>query len=121
MQTLTGRWFGTGSSVDPDAVQAGAAATAAALAGRTAVAVFVFAAQSYDLSALLAAVRNEAGADVPIVGASTLGELSVDGPTRDGVAVAAMGGGGFTVRTRMARIDELGHREAGAAVAAALR
>jgi hypothetical protein len=120
MQTLTGRWFGAGSSVDPDAVQAGAEATAAALAGRTAGAVFVFAAHSYDLSALLAAVRNEAGPDVPIVGATTLGELSTDGATSDGVAVAAMGGSGFTVRTRMARIDELGHRAAGAAVAAAM-
>jgi hypothetical protein len=121
MQSATGRWFGTGHSTAPDSGKAGAEAAGAALAGRTPKAVFVFCSAGHDLDALLAGVRAEAGPDAAVVGATTLGELSSGGgPARGSVAVTALGGDGFTVRTRVAHIGGTGHREAGADVAAAM-
>jgi hypothetical protein len=119
MQTLSGRWFGAGGSDAADSAKAGAAATAAAVAGRDATVVFVFCATSHDLPALLAAVRQEAGPTAEVVGGTTLGELSTAGPTLDGVAVVALGGG-FTIRTRVADLGVDGHRDAGAEVAGAM-
>jgi hypothetical protein len=121
MQSPRGRWFGVGHSTAPDSTKAGAEAAAAALSGRTAKAVFVFAAPSHDLPALIDAVRAEAGPQVAIVGGSTLGEISSEGGvTKDGVAVTALGGDGFDIRTGIAYVGGNGHREAGAEVARAL-
>jgi hypothetical protein len=119
MQTHSSRWFGAGNSTAADSAKAGAEATAGAVAGREPAAVFIFCASTHDLPALLAAVRAEAGPGVTIVGGSTLGELSSNGPTLDGVAVVALGGG-FTIQTRVAELGEHGHRAAGAEVAAAM-
>ncbi|GAA3344460.1 hypothetical protein GCM10020358_47810 [Amorphoplanes nipponensis] len=121
MQTVTGRWFGAGHSTAPDSAKAGAEAVVAALDGRTPKAVFVFCSTGHDLTALLAAVRAEAGPDAEIVGCTTLGELSSAGGAALGsVAVTALGGDGFTVRTRAAQVGAHSHREAGADVAAAM-
>ncbi|MFI7543066.1 FIST signal transduction protein [Actinoplanes sp. NPDC049599] len=121
MQTVKGRWFGAGHSAAPDSVKAGAEAVATALGGRTAKAVFVFCSTGHDLTALLAAVRSEAGPAAEIIGCTTLGELSsTGGATLGSVAVIALGGDGFTVRTRAAQVGAHGHRAAGADVAAAM-
>ncbi|MGX6603911.1 FIST signal transduction protein [Micromonosporaceae bacterium Da 78-11] len=120
MQTHLHRWFGVGQSIAHDSAKAGAEAAAAAIGGRAPKAVFVFSSVAHDLPVLLAAVRAEAGPDAAIVGATTIGELSTGGMTVGGVAIAALGGDGFTVRTRMAHILEHGQRDAGATVAGAL-
>jgi hypothetical protein len=121
VQNVTGRWFGVGHSTAPDSAKAGAEAAAGALDGRTPGLVFVFCSTGHDLHALLAAVRAEAGSAAAIVGSTTLGELSSSGGAAVGsVAVTALGGDGFTVRTRVAHTGGHGHRAAGADVAAAM-
>ena len=121
MQTNPHRWFGAGQSSAADSAKAGAEAAAEAIGGRSAKAVFVFCAVGYDLPDLLAAVREEAGPDAAIVGSTTMGELGNAGMTVGGLAVAALGGDGFTVRTRAAAIDPDDPGAAGAAAAEALR
>jgi hypothetical protein len=120
MQSHSSRWFGAGRSVATDSVTAGTEAAAAAVDGRTPVLVFVFVSVAHDLPALLGAVRKEVGAGPVIVGSTTAGEISPAGPTRHGVAVGALGGDGFTVRTRAAQIGQEGDRAAGAKAAGAL-
>ncbi|GAA0479911.1 histidine kinase [Paractinoplanes deccanensis] len=120
MQINPHRWFGVGQSVAPDSAKAGAEASRAAIGGRTPKAVFVFASVSHDLPALLGAVRAEAGPDAEIVGCTTMGELGSAGVTDGGLAVAALGGDGFTVRVRVAPINRSDPRAAGAAAAEAM-
>lgn len=114
------RWFGAGHSTAVDSARAGAEAAASAIGGRTPAVVFVFCSVLHDLPALLLAVRAEAGEGAAVVGATTLGEIAWDGAGVGGVSVAALGGAGFTVRTRVAHHRDLGHREAGAAAAGAM-
>jgi hypothetical protein len=121
MQTHPHRWFGAGQSSAADSAKAGAEAAAEAIGGRDPKAVFVFASVAHDLPALLAAVREAAGPDAAIVGSTTMGELGNAGMTVGGLAVAALGGDGFTVHTRVAQIHEYDPRAAGAAAAEALR
>lgn len=120
MQSILHRWFGVGQSSAPDSRKAGAEAASEAIGGREAKAVFVFASVAHDLPALLRGVRIEAGPDAEIVGATTMGELGSAGTTDGGVAVAALGGDGFTVQARAARIQKSDPRAAGAAAAEAL-
>ncbi|WP_432831583.1 FIST signal transduction protein [Dactylosporangium sp. CA-092794] len=117
MLSIGERWFGAGHSTAADASKAGTEAAVAALAGRRAAAVFVFCSGGQDPATVLAAVRAEAGPDAVVVGGTGLGELSGAGATLHGVAVAAFGGAGFTVRAHAASIDELGARAAGAEAA----
>jgi hypothetical protein len=117
----THRWFGAGQSSAADSAKAGAEAATEAIGGRAPKAVFVFSSVAHDLPALLGAVRDEAGPDASIVGSTTMGELGNAGMTVGGVAVAALGGDGFTVHTRAAQIDEHDPRASGAAAAEALR
>lgn len=121
MQTNPHRWFGVGQSVAPRSRKAGAEAAAEAIGGREATAVFVFASVAHDLPELLDGVRLEAGSDAEIVGATTMGELGSAGVTDGGVSIAALGGDGFTVQTRVASISRSDPRAAGAAAAEALR
>lgn len=114
------RWFGAGHSTAPDSAKAGAEAAAAATGGRTPAAVFVFCSVEHDVPALLLAVRAEAGPHALIVGATTLGELAYDGAGVGGVAVAAMGGSGFTVRAEVGHVRDAGHRSAGVLAAGAM-
>ncbi|MEV6492271.1 FIST N-terminal domain-containing protein [Actinoplanes sp. NPDC051633] len=114
------RWFGAGHSTAADSGKAGAEAAASAINGRTPEVVFVFCSDHHDLPALLLGVRAEAGREATVVGATTLGELAYDGVSDGGVSVAALGGAGFTVRTRVAHIRDVGHRQAGAEAAEAM-
>src|SRR4051794_18196969 len=81
MRSSSDRWFGTGHSTAPDSAKAGVEAAAAALDGRRAEALFVFCSSTHDLSALVRAVREEAGDGPVIVGGTSLGEISAAGPT----------------------------------------
>jgi hypothetical protein len=119
MSSTSERWFGAGHSTAADSAKAAGEAAAAAIAGRTPAAVFVFTSGGHDLAAVLAAVRAESG-DAVIAGGTGFGELTAAGATEHGVAVAALGGPGFTVRAHAADIAELGAREAGAAAARAM-
>ncbi|WP_426507864.1 diguanylate cyclase domain-containing protein [Dactylosporangium sp. McL0621] len=117
MSSTSERWFGAGHSTAADSARAGGEAAAAALAGRTPAAVFVFTSGGHDAGVVLAAVRAQAPGAV-VVGGTGAGELTAAGATVHGVAVAALGGPGFTVRARAAGIGPLGAR---AAAAAAMR
>lgn len=114
------RWFGSGHSTAPDLAKAGAEAAAAAIGARTPSLVVVFCSSRVDLPAMLLAVRDEAGGDATVVGCTGFGEVANDGVSVGGVAVAALGGDGFTVRTHVAHIRDAGHRAAGAAAAGAM-
>lgn len=120
MASVSGmRWVGSGASGSADAAEAGRAACAAALAGRTDAALLVvFASDALDLEALGEAVRA-AAPGVPLVGCSTSGEIAAQGATDGGVVVMALGGPGFSVATAAAAVPEHGLRGAGAAVAQA--
>ncbi|WP_433293568.1 FIST signal transduction protein [Actinoplanes sp. CA-030573] len=114
------RWFATGHSTLPDPAAAGAAAADAAIAGRAPVVVFVFCSVGYHVPEMLDAVRARVADGTVIVGATTSGQMATGEVSGDGVAVVALGGSGFQVRTRVAR-DVTGHpRAGGAAIAAGL-
>ncbi len=113
---LTARWAGSGHSTSADSAAAGRAATDAALDGRVAELLLVFCSVRDDLEVLLEAVRGRAAADTVIVGCTSMGELTSAGPQDGGVVVLALGGG-FEVRTRVARDVADGRRQAGVDVA----
>jgi hypothetical protein len=113
MASENSRWYGVGHSVAPDATVAGTEAVVAALAGRDAALVLVFCSVGYDLTALLEAVRANVGAGTAIAGCSTLGQVALPVPSNDGVFVAALGGTGFQVSTRVGRDASQRRREAG--------
>ncbi len=114
------RWFSVGHSALAEAAAAGAQAAQAALAGRSASLLLVFASISYDLPSLLAAVSEAAGEHTAIVGCSSMGEFAARGATDDSVVIAALGGPGFEVRTQLSRDASTRRRESGMEAAAAL-
>jgi hypothetical protein len=113
------RWTATGASHDPDPRRAGLEAASQALTGDDARPLVVFASGAYDLKQLLAGVADVVG-DVPVIGCSTAGEISTDGPGTAGVVTMALGGPGFSVATAAASADVGGLRQASAEVAASV-
>lgn len=113
------RWFGVGQSMSSDPATAGAQAAQAALQGRQAALVVVFASLPLSVPEMAEAVHAEAGGDVPLIGCSTSGEFSPAG-RGNGVVVLALGGAGFDVSVRAVAEGTVGLREAGASVAAGL-
>src|SRR5580704_5123144 len=96
------RWAAVGASTETDSRTAGRLAAARALAGgEEARLLVVFASDGHDAGELLAGIHEQAG-NVPLVGCSTAGEISTDGPTDAGVTVLALGGEGFTAATAAA-------------------
>jgi hypothetical protein len=112
------RWFGVGSCVG-DQERAGARAADDALIHDDPKLLIVFCSQAYDLRQLLRQIRARAG-DVPLIGCTTAGEIATVGPSDASVVVAALGGGGFAVRTAVASEVSGNLREAGARVARSL-
>ena len=110
------RWMAVGRATGPDAAQVGEQATRKAQQGSDPRLLVVFAADSYDPAALLAGVRS-AAPDVPVVGCSTRGEITPDGPADGTVVVTAMGGEGLVVSTAWAEDAADRQCEAGAEVA----
>ncbi|WP_436533952.1 FIST signal transduction protein [Actinoplanes sp. HUAS TT8] len=114
------RWFGSGHSTLSDPAAAGAEAATAALHGRDPAVVFVFCSIGYQVPELFTALREQVGADTVIVGCTTSGQLADGRVSRNGVAVTAWGGAGFSVRTHVARSVTGRLREAGAEAASCL-
>lgn len=99
-----GRWAEVGSSTEQDSFAAGARAAAAASAQRDASLYLVFAGQSHEHEQLIAGVASEAHAGAVVVGCTTGGEITADGPTDGGVVVMALGGPGVSTAVRCADI-----------------
>jgi len=110
------RWLSVGRSADPDSRRAGAEATRQAIQGEDPKILVVFGSADYDAAALIAGIR-QAAPDVPIVGCSTRGEITPDGPADRAVVVTAIGGPGFTISTAFAEDAGSRQREAGDLVA----
>ena len=110
------RWFGSGSAVGLPPREAGARATRLALSGRDPALLVVFCSALLDPAEVLAGVHEVAG-DAPLIGCSGEAVLTADGATQAGVAVIALGGQGFTVRTAYAQPASDRQRAAGARVA----
>jgi hypothetical protein len=110
------RWVGVGQSAVEDAFTAGSEAASQALRGPDAKLVIVFCSQSYDLTELLRGIHRSAP-EVPLVGCSTAGEISTNGPSDATVVVAVLGGSGFQVAVASAAAVRGRLREAGAEVA----
>ncbi|GAA2623376.1 FIST signal transduction protein [Paractinoplanes durhamensis] len=113
------RWFGVGSSVLPDPARAGAQACHAALEGRPASLLIVFASPSHATPEMAAAVHAAAGGDVLMIGCSTSGEYTPDGRIA-GVVVNALGGPGFTASVRAVPYESMDLYAAGATAAGCL-
>jgi hypothetical protein len=115
-KTEPSRWLGVGHSTDDSAERAGRSAAADAISGRSPELVMVFCSERYDLRALLASVRSQAGS-AEVIGCSTAGEIATNGASEASVVVMALGGSGFTVRTALATGAAGDLRRAGATAA----
>ena len=113
------RWLDVGQADDRDSRLAGKRAADAALKGRSAALLIVFASDSHDLEQLLESI-NERSAGAPLIGCSTAGEIATDGPGDAGVVVTALGGDGFVVRTAVAENASERLRAAGAEAASCM-
>jgi hypothetical protein len=110
------RWFGSGSAMGLPPREAGARATRQALSGPDPALLVVFCSALLDPAEVLAGVHEIAG-DTPLIGCSGEAVITADGATQAGVAVVALGGPGFTVRTAYAQPASDRQRAAGARVA----
>jgi hypothetical protein len=111
------RWLAVGTSTQPDPTRAGAEAAEAAMRGVDPGLVVVFCSDRKDPAKVIAAVNATTGG-VPLVGATTAGEISTGWAGDDGVVVTAVGGSGLTVATAAATGIGGRGRAAGAEVAA---
>jgi hypothetical protein len=113
------RWIGVGraSTAEPSM---GSHALRLALAGRNPALVIAFASSELDLPLLVEDLRRSVEAETPVVGCTTAGEISSDGPTDGGVVVVAFGGPDFSVAAAVAENVSTGLRGAGAKVAGAV-
>ena len=115
----TPRWLGVGRSSESNARVAGKAAARDALRGHDPRLLLVFASERYALDGLLGAIRAEVG-NVPLIGATSAGEIATAGPSAESVVVVAWGGPGFSVATSVAANVSRRLRAAGAEVASSL-
>jgi hypothetical protein len=113
------RWIGVGraSTAEPSM---GSHALHLALDGRTPALVMAFASSELDLPLLVDDLRRSVEAQIPVVGCTTAGEISSDGPSDGGVVVVAFGGADFSIATAVAEDVSAGLRDAGALVAGAV-
>jgi hypothetical protein len=117
--TSASRWIGVGRA--STAVPSMAShALQLALAGRTPALVIAFASSELDLPLLVEDLRRSVDREVPVVGCTTAGEISSQGPTDGGVVVVAFGGPDFSVAAAVAENVSAGLRDAGALVAGAV-
>ncbi|WP_189331298.1 FIST signal transduction protein [Actinoplanes ianthinogenes] len=111
------RWFGVGRSMLADPAEAGTQVCREALGARRASLVIVFASLSHSTPEMAAAVHAAAGGDVLMIGCSTSGEYTTDGPVA-GVVVNALGG--YAASVRAVPHDSMDLYAAGETVASAL-
>ncbi len=110
------RWVSVGRSSDPHSRAAGRQAAAEAMARGDAALILVFCSAAHDLTDLVAGVREVSGG-APLIGSTTAGELTGEGPSDGGVVVMVLGGPGFSVATAAATGIGPRLRQAGAEVA----
>jgi hypothetical protein len=110
------RWLGVGRSNDTSPATAAADAVGAAITGDDPKLLIAFCSESYNLPAL-AAELDAAGGGIPLIGASTAGEIAASGPGDSSVVVTAIGGPGFEVATGVGRNASADLRAAGASAA----
>ncbi len=111
------RWVGVGRSDAADTRTAATDAVATALQGRDDVRLLiVYASPRDDLTELVAEVHRASGG-APMIGCTTAGEITADGPGDGGLVVAAFGGPGFTIVTGLAEDASRDMRQAGRASA----
>lgn len=91
------RWFAVGQA-DGSEQEPGARAADRALVRDDAKLLVVFCSESHDLAAVVSQVSARSDG-VPLIGCSTAGEISTDGPRDASVVVAALGGDGFSIET----------------------
>jgi hypothetical protein len=94
--------MGVGRSSATDSRTAATEAAGHALTGVDPKLLVVFSAITHEPAMLLAGVRDVAGADVPVIGCTTRGEICTAGISDGAVVVAAIGGPGFAVTTAAA-------------------
>ena len=111
------RWFGVGSSTCSDSQRAGAQAAEGALSGADAKLAVVFYSDRHDPKAVLAGINATTGG-IPLIGATTGGEIANGWAGDAAVVVTAIGGTEISATTAMACGVSTGHRAAGASVAA---
>lgn len=111
----------TGHAGGETGFEAGFKAAGEAVAGMAEPKLLIaFASDSLDLGSTLAGITERAGS-VPLIGCSTAGEISTDGPCEASVVVTAIGGPGFEVATGVSRGASASLRDAGASAAGCLR
>ena len=113
------RWVGAGGSTAADVESAVDESWSAAVAGREPGLVIVFCSTAYSLADVAAAVQARAGG-APVIGCSTSGEVATAGPSESGLALWALGGEGFDVRTGAGQGSPDGLRSAAAEAAACI-
>ena len=112
------RWFGTGCSSAAGPRAAGREAATAAQSGGQAKLLVVFSSSSYDAGEVVEGVCSASPPEVLVVGGTSMGQFaggcSSDGTTPGpAVAVAALGGDGFSVATRVVPGASANRRQAG--------
>ena len=110
------RWFGAGCSTAGDATHAGKEAAAQAMVGDDAKLLVVSASMAHDAGALLQGIRSVAP-QTPLVGMRSGVGLDAAAAEPPSVAVAALGGSGFSALPVISRNVGGRLREAGAEVA----
>ncbi|SRR6266540_676215 len=110
------RWLSVGRSAEADSRRAGQDAARAAVVNDDPCLLIAFCSANHDPDELLAGI-NSVGGGVPVIGCSTRIVIAPDGPATTSVAIAALGGPGFSVATAAADRAGTRAREAGAEVA----
>lgn len=106
------RWMGVGSSVLKDSTEATRDAICKALAERQPKLVLIFCSSSHDINAVARTAHAEIGDEAVVAGCTTGGEICGRKATQKGLVAIALGGEGFTVRSRVGHLAA-GPRSAG--------
>jgi hypothetical protein len=112
------RWFAVGTA-DASADDAGRHAADAALIDDDAKLLIVFCSPTANIPDLIGQIGSRSGG-VPLIGCTTAGEITRDGPRDDSVVVTALGGAGFVIGTTAAAGASEDLRGAGALAARCL-
>ncbi|MBT8224636.1 MAG: hypothetical protein HKP61_12135 [Dactylosporangium sp.] len=101
IRTSDSRWFSVGFSISPDSRRAGEEAVHQALRATDAKVIMVFCSDTHDPRAILAGVNAVSGG-VPLIGATTSGEITHEATHDRSVVVTAIGGPGIEATTAVA-------------------